>query len=179
MNSVLLPVLEALTLDKQPLREEAILQIAMILERHSEAPNGNAFYERVLQEELKGLQLSHEDQLYIANYLGDLIQNGKGGFDVIWALGKAKREIAFPLVVSSLGSQSEGFDEEFIWEALNALNKFVVVSNDDIDLEAQQQLLSVNHVENWLTKVEKIGSPRNQEKARGLLAKIDAAKPYL
>ena len=111
-------------------RSEAILQIALLLEKHGPGAERDEFYQRILPEHLWTVSLTAADQAALIQTLISLIHLPDMTPDMLWALGKTNAITAFIAVLTWLRNQST-FTEDATWQALIVLDNFFFLYRDE------------------------------------------------
>lgn len=111
-------------------RAEAILQIALLLEKHGPGADRDEFYQSILPEHLWAVSLTAADQAALIQTLISLIHSSKMTPDMLWALGKTNAMTAFIAVLTWLRKQST-FTEDATWQALIVLDNFFFVNRNE------------------------------------------------
>lgn len=110
-------------------RAEVILQIALLLEKHSPGADRAEVYQALLPEHLWAVSLTAADQAALIQTLISLIHSSKMTPDMLWALGKTNAITAFIAVLTWLRNQST-FTEDATWQALIVLDNFFFLNRD-------------------------------------------------
>ena len=116
--------------DNRDERSEAILQIALLLEKHGPGADRDEVYQRILPEHLWSVSLTSADQAALIETLISLIHSSKMTPDMLWALGKTNAITAFIAVITWLRNQST-FTEDATWQALIVVDNFFFLYRDE------------------------------------------------
>ena len=111
-------------------RAEAILQIALLLEKHGPGADRDEFYQSMLPEHLWAVSLTAADQAALIQTLISLIHSPKMTPDMLWALGKTNAMTAFIAVLTWLRNQAT-FTEDATWQALIVVDNFFFLYRDE------------------------------------------------
>jgi hypothetical protein len=177
--TVMLRVLEGLSAavesEDDQIREEAVLQFSMLLERSNLADSlalGEReadFYRSMLAPHLATVTLAAHEQAEVVTRLARLVADGRGTSSMLWAIGKAAPEAGIGPLLRLLCTHSSMFDEEMAYQALVALENFLgasVTAGVERELQASNPA-AVVQVMSGAT------NPRLAERARAVLAKLE------
>jgi hypothetical protein len=131
MNDALRHIFDEATSDDPEVREDAILQIAMLLERHSPLKDRPSFYQSIQNAELATIELDASEQLEVIDMLHALILSTKTNSSMIWALGKVKSPTVLGYLVDLVCDHHQRLDDDARQQALVAMNRFLSVGEDD------------------------------------------------
>jgi hypothetical protein len=131
MNGALRQVFDEATSDNPEVREEAILQIAMLLERHSPLRDMPSFYQSIQRAELANIELDASGQQEVIDELYSLVQSTKINSSMIWALGKAKSPPVLEYLLDLICNHHHRLTDDAKEQVLAAVNRFLSVSEDD------------------------------------------------
>jgi hypothetical protein len=109
---------------------EAILQLALILERSTFTISSDSTYILNLPPHLLNIILMPDDQREIIDDISQRILSGASNrSQLFWVIGKAPRVALVPLI-TLLEAHSQTFDEETAWQALIALENCLELDDD-------------------------------------------------
>jgi hypothetical protein len=153
-------------------RENALFQIALVLERHSN-PMEDKNYEGNLPRELLRLVLDERRQADTVQYLVTLAKNKPTeATTVLYALSKARAHLLIGPLLALLRDRGMQFPSEANYEALQALD---VCLKDGGDVVAQA-VRAISPRE-WLLRCAESSDPLLAEKAHFALVRLDALLP--
>jgi hypothetical protein len=120
--------------DDESIREEAALQIAMLLEKNSRIADKLDFYKNILDPQLLSLILDTEEQKEIIAELSKLIRTEKMVPAMLWALSKPTMIDTLPPLLNWLREYSHQAEEDAINQAIGAIDKvfFLNIGGDKI-----------------------------------------------
>lgn len=144
MNDALRHMFNEATSNNLEVREEAILQIAMLLERHSPLRDTPSFYQSIQCAELANVQLDSLQQQEVIDELYALILSTKTNSSMIWALSKVKSPTVLGYLVDLVCNHQHRLADDAKQQALVAVNRFLSVSEDD-PMYMQTRSLGTNH----------------------------------
>lgn len=172
MKSVLNELLERAKCENKEVREEAILQIAMLLEKNSICPDQPSFYETVLSDHLLSISLDESEQQEMIAELGNLILSEKMTASMLWALGKTTSRTALVPLLTWLRNHNRSLDEEAIWQALIALDNFLGLKVDGtLDCQVADMIRDYN-LTSALQRILETDNPRLKKLGQKLLNRI-------
>jgi hypothetical protein len=157
------------------IRDEAILQTSMLLERSNLADTmalGEReadFYRRILAPHLATVTLAAHEQAEVVTRLARLVADGKGTSSMLWAIGKAAPEAGIGPLLRLLCTHSSKFDEEMSYQALVALENFLGV----FVAPGVERELRANNPAAVVQLMRGATNPRLAERARAVLAKLE------
>jgi len=150
-------------------RENALFQIALVLERHSN-PMEDKNYEGNLPRELLRLVLDERRQADTVQYLATLAKNKPTeATTVLYAMSKARPHILVGPLLSLLRDRGMQFPSEANYEALQALDICLKDGSEAI----AQAVRAINPRE-WLLRCAESHDELLAEKAYFALARLDA-----
>lgn len=130
VHEQLVETLDLLDSEDETVQGEAILQLAMLLEKsnHVRDESGNVHWEdkgEILSPNLRDIYLDNGEQRVIVSRLTTLINSSKRNPSMLWALGKASPAIGIEPLLEILKKHSEEFDEDTAYQAILALGRFL------------------------------------------------------
>ncbi|MCS6836044.1 MAG: hypothetical protein NZ750_08510 [Anaerolineae bacterium] len=150
-------------------RENALFQIALVLERHSN-PMEDKNYEGNLPRELVRLVLDERRQADTIHYLVALVRNKPGdSATVLFALSKARPYLLIGPLLALLRDKGMQFPSEANYEALQALDACLKDGS-----EAIVQAVRANSPREWLLRCTESKDDLLVHKAHFALARLDA-----
>lgn len=106
-------------------REEAILQLAMLLEKCSVFHDEKVFYESILEPELLSIDLDESEKEELIDELFTLIQRVQPNSSLIWALGKGDVPLGMSRLIELLHHHRMVLSDEAKLQALTVINKWL------------------------------------------------------
>ncbi len=143
MNEAVRQLFDEAASENAEAREEAILQIAMLLERHSPLKDSTSFYQSIQHPELANVKLDASEQQQIIDMLFTLVLSATNNASMVWALGKVKSPSVLGYLVDLVCSHNHRLSDDAKHQALVALNRFLSVDQDD-PIYPQIRLLATN-----------------------------------
>jgi hypothetical protein len=143
MNDDLRQLLDEAISDIPEVREEGILQIAMLLERHSPLRDTPTFYRSIQRAELADVELDATQQQEVIDKLYALILTTRTNSSMIWALGKVQSPTVLRYLVDLICGHRDRLPDDSKQQALRAINRFLSVSEDD-HMYSEMRLLGSN-----------------------------------
>jgi hypothetical protein len=153
-------------------REEAVRQIALLLEKHAACPDQLSFYESVMLPDLVPIVLSKDEQEEMLAHLADMTRHGKATPGILWALGKATPQSGLPPVLILLRDHRDTVDDTTVWQALMVLGNFL---GADPNAALAPEITSLLHDYNAGASLQGIidtRSPRHGSLAQQLLDRM-------
>ena len=160
MDMALENLLKELTSGNKKRRDEAVLCLAMLLEKHSSRPDKQSNYELILPASLHSLSLSSEDQQAIIERLGDLIESKEMLPSMLWALGKTTNSAAVLPLLRFINQHFQEADDDAIWQALIAIENFLVFDSNN---QLRDEVVDYLNTENPLRSFTEIGKRQNPD----------------
>lgn len=171
MNAEVTNLLQKAVSENKDEQNEAVLQIAMLLEKSSQGIDPHYRYEDVMSKNLLNVSLSVEEQSALIQTLGSLLNSSKMTASVLWALSKSSSLVAFEILLSWLRRQSV-FTAETSWQALIAIDNFTT-QNEVGKLKPAIDTIADNHdVIGTLQKILTLDTPKVQLLAEKLLLRL-------
>lgn len=150
-------------------RENALFQIALVLERHSN-PMEDKNYEGNLSRELMRLVLDERRQADTVQYLATLAKNKPTeATTVLYALSKARPHLLIGPLLTLLREKGMQFPSEANYEALQALDGCLKDGG-----EAIVQAVRASNPREWLLRCTESKDELLAQKAHFALARLDA-----
>lgn len=172
MNLALDTLLGELTSANRKRRDEAILCLAMLLEKNSSRPDQQSNYELILPANLHSLNVSLEDQLAVIEGIGNLLESEGMSPSMLWALGKTTNCAALLPLLKFINRHFQEAGDEAIWQALAAIENFLVVDdNGQLNEEVLDSLNSAPPVQS-LTEIAQRRNPDIATLAQRVIAKL-------
>jgi len=172
MIAILREVMDRVVSEDLKVREDAILSLAMLLEKHSTLNSGQSFYESVLPTPLCNLTLDKAEQQEIVDWLGGLVNSDKRTSSMIWALTKSASAVALEYLLSLICSQGDGLDEDAAWQALIGIDNYLSLDKNG---NLYHQAILMIHNYNFLPSLQRIAStsdPHLKELAKRMIEKL-------
>jgi hypothetical protein len=110
--------------DNESIREEAVLQIGMLLEKHSRAADKLDYYKSIMEPQLLLLSLDEEEQKEIIAELSHLIRTEKALPSMLTALGRPTMIDTLHPLLAWLRDYGHQAEEEFIGQAILAIENY-------------------------------------------------------
>lgn len=164
--------------DDEEAQREAVLQIAMLLEKHSAVADKPSFYEGIMPPPIRQIALYKNDERELLAGLGGLLESDRRIPDILWALGKSNDPDAFSIVVKFLRKSCDDLDAEFAWQALAALENFLTFDEAGRLNKDVVDILTANDPTFCVNKLSKEGDPDIKEIAQRIVRKISTAKAH-
>ncbi len=171
MNPEVKKLLQKAVSENKDEQNEAVLQIAMLLEKGSQGIDPHYRYEDIMPKTLLNVSLSVDEQSELIQMLESLLNSSKMTPSVLWALGKSSSLVAFEILLSWLHRQSV-FTTETSWQALIAIDNFTTQSEVG---KLKPEIMSIadkHEVIGTLQKIFTLGTPKVQLLAEKLLLRL-------
>lgn len=110
--------------DNKDIREEAVLQIGMLLEKHSRAADKLDFYKSIMEAQLLPLRLDEEEQKEIIAGLSKLIRTEKILPSMLCALGRPTMIDVLPILLTWLIEYGHKAEENVVGQAIMAIENY-------------------------------------------------------
>jgi hypothetical protein len=127
-------------------RQEAILEIALLIEKHSPSRDKQDYYESMLSPELLSISLNEEEQIELVHEVGRIILSDKGTGSLVWALTKSHSLDALDYLLAYICREPHPKDGHGIWQALLGIDRSLYVRqsgrlhNQALDLARRHNL---------------------------------------
>ena len=162
-------------------REEAVLQIAMLLERTSRPLYaGNkvdiGFYQNILKPNLISIELNSERQLELIFEIRKLIMSNKMTPSLFWAIGKAKPQLGLAPLLDIMGELWSKIDENALQQALVAIDNFMIVDDAGRLQNWVAREVDEKSVMLWLKQLQKHKNVDVAQRAEIILLRITGHK---
>jgi len=178
MQRELTDVLEELESPNQSVREEALSQIALVLERstfrkvRNAADDEAAFYASQLAPALMAVELTREEQREIVRRISVVAQRYPSDVTALWALSKARPDVALGEVLRVAADTSEHHDADWLFQLLVALRNCLLMDESGrLPLETLS-LLEKHDTASTLRRMTASSDARVSELASQLLARV-------
>jgi len=108
-------------------QSEVLVDIALILERRR-LPKArlDTDYATLLRPNLLSIKIKSDEQIDVVERLSYLAATNRTHPSMLWAIGKAAPEVGIVPLLALLRTRSGDFDEETLYQALMALENFLV-----------------------------------------------------
>lgn len=143
MRKAVRGLIDRVEADSGEQREEAILQLAMLLEKCSSFHDEKSFYQSVLEPELLQIQLNESEKEELVDDLSALAKRSQPDTSLVWAISKADGPICLSRLIGLLDRHQPVLSQEATWQALTGINRWLSGRKDDPLL---QQMLSPANV---------------------------------
>ena len=128
MDRAINQIIEQINSEDFVAKEEAILQIAMLLEKNSLWKTKLDFYNSILVPELTELSLNESQKTEIIKSLSKLLFSEKLTSSLIWAVGKADCCLSIDSLLALFCKSELVLDEECCWQLLTSIDNFLSLS---------------------------------------------------
>lgn len=172
MDAIILDLIKQADSSDREEQREAILQIAMLLEKHSNAADTSNFYEGIMPAHVSSLVLTEDDRQQVITELGKLIESDNFSPSLLWALGKAKRIEALLLLLTFLNRNCQSLEQEATWQTLSAIENLLILKEDEQIDKRAADLLQAHDLNNCLTSLVNSGDADIKVIAQRILSKI-------
>lgn len=162
-------------------KNEAILHIAMLLEKSSRAIRAKQYaileaynshdYRMILPDYLQTVLLSEGEQSEVVSCLVDLINSHHRHPSMIWALGKSLPSFGLGPLLKFLQQVSPDIDDETIYQALVALEEFLVIQDGSLYPGVDAEIRARNPAAS-LQRIVRSGNPYLIEISQRVLARL-------
>lgn len=155
MNRLIEKLVSEILSDNLKIREDALVQIVGIIEQSTIADiledramesgvQSEPYHSQLVSEDLRSVRLNQTVQAGLVKQLAEIIaMNSPQTNGLIWALSKARGTIAIDFLVPLLEINSSNFDKNGIYQALIALENYLMDS-DDVESEQVLQKTKTN-----------------------------------
>jgi hypothetical protein len=166
----------------QKVQDEAVLNLALLLEKHSSRPDSQSNYELVLPAYLHLVILSEDDQKKIIDVLSGLLRSEKLSPRMLWALGKTTLREALPPLLKFIYYHADEVDDATVWQALASIENFLVFREDGrLDNQVLSALIANNPIQP-LARIAKRGNSDLKSITQRIMSKLGrepSLAPYL
>ena len=152
-------------------KNDAILPLALLLERSTRWGNTDATHESELPRELLDNALSDAEHSEIVHTLGRAILHEPENGSLYWALGKAKWEEGMGVLLRTLATRGDEIGEEPAYQAIIALENFLIADGGRLLVGVQQEF-EASDPRPFLESCLLSSQPRLSALSRRLLARI-------
>lgn len=153
MRDLLQNLTSVIELGDSESKEEAVLQLALIFEKHSPLRETQKFYESNLDKDLFSIKLNKAEIEELIQKLDKILRSNTTS-SLVWAIGKAQTLSSTEVMLSILSKDTLQNDENVLWQALIAIENYFS-SNLDYPkklLEQKKKLASLNNLSNYRSK---------------------------
>lgn len=154
MREALGQLLRRMEYDNAEEREEAILQVAMLLERCSVFSDGRDFYESILEPELLSIDLDESEKEELIDELFTLIKRVQPNSSIVWALGKGDVPLGMSRLIELLQDRQMVLSDEATRQALRGINKWLSGDAEDPLLQKMKSIASASDLKGVLKEFE-------------------------
>jgi hypothetical protein len=169
MNQMLEELLDAATSSEPHTREEAVLQLSLLLERSNTVEGPDSAYAGLLLPGLMHLRLTEEEQRDVVECLRSLSNSPKSSPSILAALGKASPKVGIEPLLSLIKEGSAEFDSETAYQAVIALDNFLVRDGDGQFIPEVAHQLRECSPATFLERMSRAGDPRLARHAHRVL----------
>lgn len=173
MHPVVKHLLDSLSSDNVELREEALVQLGMVLERHFASVGKESFYRMMMAHDVFAVSLGETELEDLLKSVGKrvLARQLRPNF-MLWALGETTSAAVLETLLSLLQEHNSALDEAEMEELLSAIDRCVSIG-DRKSGTANATVLRRYDARLLLETVAKSGSPNNRLLALGILEKSE------
>jgi len=163
-------------------KRHAVLQIAMLLERSTHADQAELgreqerFYASIVPRHLMASSINRQEHEWVVERLSILVRAGKATPDMLWAIGKASPDVGIRPLLVLLGAYPVLLDDEAAYQALIALENFLVVDQGGLRPAIAQAILEHTPVP-ALERMRGGSTPRLAQQAASVLASLERKVP--
>lgn len=130
MDIELIELISSLHSESTGIRDEAVLRVCLLLEKHTLLANDSDFYRGLLPEHLVSKSLTDEDQMEMLKALGNVILNGKSSFNVIlFGLKDSSKQYIISIGRILLETHLSTRNEDVIGDILMVISRCLSPSN--------------------------------------------------
>lgn len=172
MRPEIIQIAQDLKSDNMQARDLSVQYAGLLLEKSASAEMAEGAYNSMLPASLTATSLDQHEQTYLVEVLYETISSPRMTEGMLWALGKADRALGLEPLLNILQSNSSNFSEEAMWQALLALDNFVVRAGSQLVLSEQNRLLQSYKVSERNLAQALFTSPRLQKMAEWIRLKI-------
>lgn len=155
-----------------------VLNLGLLLELTSQAQGvADPPVASLLPATLRLISLSDDDQKEIIDRISRLIQRSSNlkRKSLFWILSKASPKIAFGPVVKSISAMFDTFDSEVSYQALSALDNYILSDHDGMLLANNASILRSYDVTAFLKALDTPAANQRIKSTRANLQKIKDA----
>ena len=120
-------------------KHDAVLPLALLLERSARRGYTDASHERELPRELLDNALSDAEHHEIVHALGSAIRQEPENGSLYWALGKARWEEGLGVLLSILATRGKKIGDEPAYQAILALENFLIADEGRLLVGVRQE----------------------------------------
>jgi hypothetical protein len=172
MDQILKELLEQSTSNIQEVRERALLQVCMFLEKHTTLANKPNFYREILPPGVFSLILTEQELFEFIGGLGDLVLSAKITPNImLCAVGETTRQAVLAPMLFLLCNRGYEMSEEAKGDTLQAIDRCTVLEDGKLRSEITQ-LFNENNPLRVLQSIIDTESPRLKKLAREILNKL-------
>lgn len=150
--------------DEKSIQEEATLQIAMLLEKHSKAADELSFYKDILEPRLLLLILDEEEQKEIIVELSKLIRTEKVIPGMLWALSKPTMIDTLPILLLWLQEYGHQAEENILDQAIGAIDKVFFLSMGGDKIHEHPEVAEIIRHHNPIPILQTIANRKPEKK---------------
>lgn len=130
MIEILREVISDTTSDDPEIREEATLQLALVIERNLPGREFESYHETLLSPDLLGIRLNEEEQKELVAEIGRIVTSDKVTPRMVWVLAKCTSLSALEYLLVLVCNENVIPDKHSVWEALLGIELFLSPSQD-------------------------------------------------
>lgn len=130
MIPILRDILAKTTAEDLKTRQEAILELALLIEKHSPSRDKQTYYEAMLSPELLKVVLSEDEQKELVHEIGQIVLSDKVTGSLVWALSKSHSLDALEYLLAFLSREPPPTEGHAIRQAVLATEVFLSVYQD-------------------------------------------------
>ncbi len=182
MNDHLANLLDRVAGEDPELKRHAVLQIAMLLERSTRADQAELgreqerFYASIVPRHLLASSINRQEHEWVVERLSMLVRAGNATPDMLWAIGKASPDVGIRPLLVLLGAYPVLLDDEAAYQALIALENFLVVDKGGLRSAIAQAIHEHTPVPP-LERMRGSTTPRLAQQAASVLASLERKVP--
>jgi hypothetical protein len=136
LHPLLNQLLESAASADRERQNEALADIALILERSwLRTSVSDTCYAALLPPALLAIRLEENDQREVVEHLSRLATSDRAHPSIFWAIGKSTPKLGIGPLLMLLQTHSDKFDEETTYQALIALENFLVTDKGVLPAE--------------------------------------------
>lgn len=125
MREALRQILGLVETENVEQREEAILQLAMLLEKCSVFHDKKDFYESILDHGLLQIELDESEKEELINHLFSMVKRSQDNSSLVWALGKGDVPTVMSRLIQLFDNHQVLLSGEARRQALTAINRLL------------------------------------------------------
>lgn len=171
VNRILKEILSKTTSDDLATRQEAILELALLIEKHSPRRDKQSYYESMLPPELLNMSLTEDEQTELVHEVGRIVLSDNVTGSLVWALSKSSSLDALEYLLGYVCGEPSPNDEHGIWQALLRIHIFLYqdhpLHNQVLDLGQRYNLQKV------LEQIEKHCGEDVRKTIQGIRQRLD------